>query len=86
MTYLSSGCRRVCRFRVHVVSLGGNSCAGVFAASSVDGFLGRRHVVLVQVGSIVVPHDCDLVDRFGCRNGMFGVWFRGFLKGHSDVK
>ena len=72
MTYLSSGCRRVMRcrrvirFRVHVASLSDKSCASRFAASSVKRLFGRRQVVIVQVGSLVVSHDCGFVGSVVC--------------------
>ena len=59
-------CRRVIRFRVHVASLSDKSCASRFAASSVKRLFGRRQVVIVQVGSLVVSHDCGFVGSVVC--------------------
>ena len=67
MAYLSSGCRWICRFRVQVASLGGQSSAGFIATPGVGSF-GRRQVVLVKMVSVVVPHVCGFlwgVSAFG---------------------
>jgi hypothetical protein len=71
-------------FRIHVASLGGDSCAGVFATPSVNRLFGRGQVVVVQVGSVVFPHDCGLVERFDGRSRM--MCSASLEKDCSDVK
>jgi hypothetical protein len=61
MAYFSSGYRRLVS-RIHVASLSGDACAGVFATFTVKNSFGRCQVVVVQVGSVVVPHDCGVLN------------------------